>query len=1005
METGIDFSILPVIGREQTKERLVSGLQSALDGRGRTLILRGELGTGKTHLCRHLLNEAERRGFTVAFGRAYRAETGVPYSLFSDAFLPLLRAKPPEALQVLTRGGAAEMEHLFPGIKPSSAGEERMAGESPAELRARVLWTFVEFVKGFTDREPLCVVLDDLQWGDPSSLEALHFLARHLSECRALLLLARDELAKDTESVLVEMERSLLTQGFAEEISLQPFSREETGILLERAFGIERAVAGDFLDLIHGWTQGNPFFLEETLQSLIRSGHLYRKGGSWLGWEVRELELPRTVKESILDGLRQLPPDAQGLAELAAILGVRAPFATLQSLSPLPEAELLESLDLLVDRGILTESMGEGGVVYDFRRTLVRETLLKDLGLARSQILHKKIAHTLEESFGNQAREHADLLAYHYLEATGEDTPSAILHLALAGRDALGRFGNLEAARFLRAALALVDKRDSRGAPPVELEGDTRRIVSDLARALSRLGRYDEAVPLWLRARELAEADGVLDEAAECRRRIGIIKGYHGDPAGAVEEYEAILASPGGSLSPNLLARTRLRRGVALEELGRLEEAREELENVLEMAKELEDPVILAQAHRALVLLHIWTGNPDRVRAHGEQAMELAKRSGALSVEFWTYWGLAVLEGLLGNTEVMAEHVEGANRVAQELRSPVLGLRSAELAIEEAAATGKWDSGIIIGEQAIALARSLSQNTILPRVLVWTALIYLARGETDLARPLVEEAWAVSGAGGDGRANVHAEIPAYIGMGYLALAQGDPDEAIRIGRAALKIADEVGYGLWAIHRLVPLLAEAYLWKGDLEGAREMGERLRSGSSGIQHKLGLAWGRTCDALVTWLEGDPGKGAEMMEEAAQALEDVPMIGDAARLRRMKAGRLADVGDRKGALEELGKVHEIFLKLGAEIELEKTRGMFRELDARPPRRAPQGEGKLSAREVQIARLVEERRSNKAIARTLSISPRTVSTHLSNIYQKLGISSRGELADYVRSEGLTEA
>lgn len=251
---------------------------------------------------------------------------------------------------------------------------------------------------------------------------------------------------------------------------------------------------------------------------------------------------------------------------------------------------------------------------------------------------------------------------------------------------------------------------------------------------------------------------------------------------------------------------------------------------------------------------------------------------------------------------------------------------------------------------------------------------------------------------------MHAEIPAYIGKGYLALAEGDIDEAIRIGREALRVADHVGYGLWAIHRLVPLLAEAYLWKGDLEGAREMGERLRTGSSRIQHKLGLAWGMTCDALVTWLDGDPVEGARMMEEAAQALEAVPMIGDAARLRRLKAGRLADIGDRRGALEELGKVHEIFLRLGAEIELEKTRGMFRELDARPPRRARQGEGELSYREAEIAHLVEERKSNKAIARVLGISPRTVSTHLSNIYHKLGISSRGELADYVRAEGLPD-
>ena len=435
--------------------------------------------------------------------------------------------------------------------------------------------------------------------------------------------------------------------------------------------------------------------------------------------------------------------------------------------------------------------------------------------------------------------------------------------------------------------------------------------------------------------------------------------------------------------------------------MGRLEEAGQELERVLGEAEELGDPILLAQAHRALVLLHIWTGRPDRVRVHADRAMELARSSGAKSVEFWTLWGKAVLEGLLGNTNEMAELVRESERVSRELRSPLLQLRSLELAIEHAAATGQWDSGIVQGEQAIALARALSQNALLPRVLVWTSLIYLARGDVELARPLVWEAWVVSGAGEEGTPNVHGAIPAHIGMGYLALAELDYDEAIRFGRAGLAMADSVGYGLWAIHRLLPLVAEAYLWKGDLEGAREMGRRLREGSTGIGHRLGLAWADSCDALITWLAGDLEGGLELMEEAAGALEDIPMIGEAARLRRLKAGRLADVGNRKGALEELTRVHGIFLRLGAEVELEKTRLMFRELDARPPRRAPSGGGVLSSRELEIGRLVEARLSNKAIARKLGISPRTVSTHLSNIYQKLDISSRGELADMVRSEG----
>ena len=1004
MTRDLDFSTLPVVGREGIRTRLLAGLQSALEGRGRIVLATGERGTGKTHLCRFLRVEAERRGFSVAAGQAYQVEAGVPYSLFSDAFLPLFRAQPPEGLIILSRGGTADLEQLFPGLTglpPETLA--RTEGESPGETRARVLWTFTEVLRGLAERTPLCVILEDLHWADPSSLEAIHFTARHMADSPALLLLTRASLPRTELGALAEIERSLLGHPHAEEMPIPALTRTETGILLNKAFGVEEAAAGGFADHLHAWTQGNPFFLEETLKSLVLSGGLYKKGGAWLGWETRELELPRTVRDAVLQRLSRLPDEARGLSELVAVCGGRTPFSWLRTLSPLSEADLLEQLDLLVDREVLTESMGDEGVFYDFRQTLVRETLQNELGLARSQVLHRRVARTLENSFGSRASEHAATLAYHHLRSSGEGTPNAILHLVKAGRDALVRFGNTEAAGYLRAALSLMDRRQSGGENPVEVEGGRRKVIADLARALSRTGEYAEAIPLWSEARELAEAEGSLDDAGECRRRIGIIKSYSGDPRGAVAEYDAILEAPDG-LSPNLLARTRLRRGVALEELGELDEARREMELVLQMAEELQDPVILAQAHRALVLLHIWTGHPNLVRAHAEQALHLAKDSGALSVEFWTHWGMAVLEGLLGNTQAMAECVAEANRVAVELRSPVLELRSAELAIEQASATGRWDSGIAIGEQAIALARSLSQNTILPRLLVWTSLIYINRGENDLARPLVQEAWEVSGAGQGKTLNVHGEIPAYIGRGYLALTDGDFREAIRLGQAALEIADRVGYGLWAIHRLVPLLAEAYLWDRDLEGAKAMGRRLRGGSSGIRHRLGLAWAQSCEALVTWLEGDPEGGARQMEDAAQALEDIPMIGDAARLRRMKAGRLADIGDREGSLEELGKVHEIFLRLGAEVELEKTRAMFRDMDARPPRRTPTGEGELSPRELEIARLVERRNSNKAIARALGISPRTVSTHLSNIYQKLEIGSRGELAAYVQSEGFSD-
>jgi DNA-binding CsgD family transcriptional regulator len=1004
MEKGFDFSSLPVVGRETVLEELQSSLQLAMGGMGRTLLVKGERGTGKTHLCRFLKSEAERRGFTVAFGSAYQAEAGVPHSLYSDAFLPILRAQPPQALTVLTRGGAPDLAHIFPGLVTPPGADHPTEPETHAETRTRVLWTFLELLRGLAARDPLCIILEDLQWADTSSLKTTHFLARHLTDSPVLILLSRDAVGTGEHEDLAELERSLLDQGVAREISLPPFTREETGVLLKKAFGVGEEVAGDFTDHLHRWTQGNPYFLEETLQGLIRSGGLYRKGGAWLGWGIREMELPRTVRDAILARMGLLTKDALSLAELVAVLGGQASFSLLQTLSPLPEADLLGTLDLLVDTEILIEGMGQEGVVHEFRQPLVREAILKEMGLARTQVLHGRVARTLEETTGYRTAEHSALLAYHHLQAGSQSTPSSIQHLARAGRDALNRFGNAEAARYLRAALSRMDLSEKRGDSPVEVDGGRRKILEDLADALSRMGNYAEAIPLWEKSRELAVSEGALEDAAECGRQIGIIKSFIGDPLGAVEEFDTILRSPTEGLSKTLLARTRFRRGVALGELGKEEESRKELEDVVQMAEELQDPVILAQAHRALVLQYLWTAKPDLVRAHADRALHLAKSSGALSVEFWTRWELAVLEGLLGNSHAMSDHLQGADQAAQELRSPVLGLRTAELAIELAAGRGQWDSGIIIGEQAIALARELSQTTILTRVLVWTSLIYLGRGQIDLARPLIQEAWEVSGAGGSQMKNVHSALSAFIGRGYLALREGDVEEAIRIGRAALKIADEVGYGLWAFHHLLPLAAEAYLRKRDLDGAREIAERLRSGYSGVENKAGLAWSQACEALVTWLEGDLETGTRLMGEAAQALEEIPLIGDAARIRRVRAGRLAELGDRVGALEELNRVHEIFLLLGAEPELEKTRAMFRELGARPPRRAPAGEGDLSPRELEIARLVGGRKSNKAIARALSISPRTVSTHLSNIFQKLGISSRGELVDYLRSEGLSE-
>jgi DNA-binding CsgD family transcriptional regulator len=211
--------------------------------------------------------------------------------------------------------------------------------------------------------------------------------------------------------------------------------------------------------------------------------------------------------------------------------------------------------------------------------------------------------------------------------------------------------------------------------------------------------------------------------------------------------------------------------------------------------------------------------------------------------------------------------------------------------------------------------------------------------------------------------------------------------------------DRTGYDVWAVHRLLPVAAEASLYLRDLDRARHYGARLRASAERFGNRLGLAWADACDALTIWLSGDPGSGAEMMKLAIVELESIPFRIDAARLRRQLAGRLAEMGDRKGALRELANAWSVFDELGAERELERVRVQFQELDSRPPSRRVAGAAGLTGRVLEVGRAMAANLSNKAIANKLGIKVRTVTTHVTNIYRKLGVTDRHAMAEAIRA------
>jgi DNA-binding CsgD family transcriptional regulator/DNA-binding transcriptional ArsR family regulator len=989
---GLFQSPLPLVGRTRELAALESLMETSRDASTSVVIVSGEGGVGKSRLAGELAARAERRGWSVAYGRAFPVETGVPYALFADAFLPILRALDAGALTVLTRGGERELRYLFPALSIGQGAPETPPGE-PDEVRTRLMWNFAELLRNYSGRAPLLCILEDLQWADESSLHLLHFLARQAEGQPILFVCTYNDSQRDQSLQLVQTERSLVSLGVGEIRRLEPLTRDQVTELVCLAFGVDVEVVREFSALLYGWTRGNPFFLEEILKSLVASGRIGLQGGHWVGWDAADFSLPTSIRDAVLTRVAALSMESRQVAELAAIIGARASYALLAAITGLPEAALLAALEELRSHRILDERAEAGVIVYDFSHPLVRQTLYNEFGLQRARVLHGAVAEAMERHWGEKALAHADELAFHLARTDAEHLRAkAAVYMAAAGRAALDRRADHEAVSYLRAALERADLGTSDGAAL------RPTLVPQLARAYQHLGDFAAASELWSEALRYTPADA--PGHAALRRASGMCAFWKGRHTEAHRELDAGLASAEALGDGAETVRLLVAKAHCLQEVGRGADALETLDRALPVAERLADPGLLARVHRALALLRVWIGPPKVAREHAERAIGLARQAGDPSVEFWARWGVAVIEGMRGDTAQMARAVEEVNALAEKARSPVLRLWTADMSFELAYFHGEWDRGIAIGEKAIALARSLNQRTLLPRLLVWTSQIYLGRGRLEDAKRLLDEAASVSSLDAlGGPVDVHQVVPLHIGMAYYHVAVGDFTDAIEQAEKGLEIAEGTGYLLWAMHRLLPILAEALLWAGEIDRAERIGRLIREHSNRLDHKLGHAWADACEALVMWKRGDPARAVERMEQAAVALEEIPMLWDAARMRRQKAGRLADLGRHDEATAELKRVHEIFAKLGADLELEKSRMQFRQIGHRPP---PKGVGEglagLTGRELEVARLVAQRKSNKAIGKELDMAPRTASTHLSNIYQKLGISSRGELADLIR-------
>ena len=988
-----------LVGRAHELTRLTAALDAGRQGRGSAHLVSGEGGIGKSRLTLAVAARARERGFTAITGRAFPVETGIPYALFADGFVPLLREMAPAALQTLTRGAMAELSLLFPTFRVEGADLSR-AGDA-ADLKARLLDTFAQLLARMAQRQPLLLVLENLQWADPSSIDLFHFVARSVHAHPLVVLATHNDAQREANRGLRAAERSLASLGVLERHALAALTPDETEELVLATFGESREAIGDFADRVHARARGNPFFVEETLKALVSSGRIRKEGERWVGWTTEQLAMPDSIRDALSLRYEALSEGAQRLVQVAAAVGTHVPHTLLARLGGLNAADLLARIDELLRDHLFEETEGAAGPAYLFAHPLMQEMLYAELSKARAQRLHGEIAEALETAYGSDALSHAEELAVHFQRADIQAYGArAVRYLVEAGRLALARGADREAAVSLEAARATVE-----GAADPEAR---ERVHDLLARARMRIGDYGGAAHLIEDALRAAVSRDDAARVATLRRRLGVAVARRGDIPGALVHLAEGLVAAGRAADPVAETSLYLARSSILLDVGRGAEAESDARRALAIAEPLGEVQLLARVHLALQSLGLWQGPSIAAIEHGERALALASQCGDVHAACNARLTLAMHAGLTGDAPGTARHLAEASQLAEEARSPILRLWTAEVMIEYRSGVGEWDGALALADRTIEEARAFSQVMLLPRLLVWSALVHLGRGDFDEAKRRIDEAWELSGADRaeeTDAVNVHSVVPAHVGLGYYHLYRKEYRQALQVGERGLAIADRTGYTVWSVYRLLGLVAESSLWLNDWDGALAFSKRLRDAADRMGHPLARAWADATSALEMRFTGDVAGAVTRLRDAAEALEAIPFTEHAARLRRKLVEPLVQLGDTPGAIRELQAVHEVFSRLGARPALDEVREKMRELGARPPaivstERA--GVGALTAREFDVARLAAAGSANKEIGVALGISKRTVDTHLTNIFKKLDVNSRVALSNHMREHGV---
>jgi len=975
-----------LVGRERYLDLLQKHLEEARSGHGHLFLVAGEAGVGKSRLVTEAKLWAHQNGIEVLEGNCFEPDRVLPFGPILDLLRGYSNVHPAEKLQSLAR---ELLERL-------SAADVSASQMEPAQEKKRYFQVLDDLFRGNTSG--LLLIVEDIHWCDDTSLEFLLHFAHRIATLPVLLLLTyrSEELNPSLAHFLATLDHGRL----ANELTLGRLSEADVETMIAAIFEQSQPIKKDFAEAIYSLTDGNPFFVEETLKALMVSGDIYYGLSGWTRKPLSELHIPRTIHDSVQRRIEQLSENSRQLLNLAAAAGRRFDFGLLQHLTQYPETELLNQMKELIKAQLVIEESADH---FLFRHALTQQAIYTQLLVRERRSLHRRIAEVLEEIHQPINNFQLAELAYHTYKAEmwekafeySRQAGEIAQHQLYTPRAALEHYSHsFEAARQVSAPIPLL-------------------LLHERGQVYETLGEYELAREDY--RTELQEARTRGDQTAEWQALIdlGFLSASRDFVRAGDYFQEALTLAPALS-DPALAAFTLNRVGNWHLNVAQPSKALQYHLEAVHMFESLGDEHNLAATHDLLGITYLVASDLTQYAAHYEQAMKL-------------YRGINDLGGYLSSLSIYATRgidylsstaVPVIVPVAERLRdgkqsldiSLQLGARPAETLANlwlglSLASVGEYAQGLKHLRAGLDLAREIGHRHFMATGHMLLGAFYLDIFAFPLAESHLEQAQVLA-----------RETDSQIWLRVVTAFLADT----RTQQNHFHQAEAILQGILTPDTPMQTMDQRQLWRAKSEWCLAQGqatETLAIAQQLIDNAPNT--GQNPIPTLYLLVGETALRLRRYATSQSFLEDAHQIAQALDLKPLlwrilfaeaRLARAQGKEDQAEAYFESGQSLLDALLLGldsvdASLAQNLRKGTERLMRSRKNSARQlardQFDG-LTARERDIAALIAQGKSNKEIAEVLSLSSRTVEAHISKILPKLNFISRSQIAVWAVEKGL---